>query len=171
MHDHHDHHQHHPKWLAAAHATLHCSIGCILGETLGLMLGTSLSLSQITSMIVSTCLAYAAGFSLAVFPLMRRTGMDFAGALSAIWIGEAISIGVMELVMNAIDYDGRHAYRFHRQPALLAGAGGGDGCGFPGRVAGQCLADRAAIAPASLRFAAPAQCWAPADAVLRVVRT
>jgi hypothetical protein len=105
MHDHHDHHQHHPKWLAAAHATLHCSIGCILGETLGLMLGTSLSLSQITSMIVSTCLAYAAGFSLAVFPLMRRTGMDFAGALSAIWIGEAISIGVMELVMNAIDYD------------------------------------------------------------------
>jgi hypothetical protein len=105
MHDHHDHHQHHPKWLAAAHATLHCSIGCILGETLGLMLGTSLSLSQITSMIVSTCLAYAAGFSLAVFPLMRRTGMDFAGALSAIWIGEAISIGVMEMVMNAIDYD------------------------------------------------------------------
>jgi hypothetical protein len=69
------------------------------------VLGTSLSLSQITSMIVSTCLAYAAGFSLAVFPLMRRTGMDFAGALSAIWIGEAISIGVMEMVMNAIDYD------------------------------------------------------------------
>ncbi|HEX4117294.1 MAG TPA: DUF4396 domain-containing protein [Rhizomicrobium sp.] len=98
------HHHYHPKWLAAAHATLHCSIGCILGETLGLMLGTSFSFSQVTSMIVSTGLAYLAGFSLAVIPLMRRTGMDLASAFSAIWIGEAISIGVMELVMNAIDY-------------------------------------------------------------------
>lgn len=98
------HHHHHPKWLVAAHATLHCSIGCILGETLGLILGTSFAFSQMASMIVSTGLAYLAGFSLAVFPLIRRTGMDFTGALSAIWIGEAISIGVMELVMNAIDY-------------------------------------------------------------------
>ncbi|HVW72929.1 MAG TPA: DUF4396 domain-containing protein [Rhizomicrobium sp.] len=98
------HHHHHGGWVAAAHATLHCSIGCILGETLGLILGTVFSFSQIASMIVSTCLAYGAGFSLAVFPLMRRTGMNFPQALSAIWIGEAVSIGVMELVMNAIDY-------------------------------------------------------------------
>ncbi|HEY4077901.1 MAG TPA: DUF4396 domain-containing protein [Rhizomicrobium sp.] len=97
-------HHHHGQWTAAAHATLHCSIGCVLGETLGLMIGTTLGFSQWLSMVVSTALAYLSGFSLAVFPLMRRTGLDMPSAFSAIWIGEAISIGVMELVMNAIDY-------------------------------------------------------------------
>lgn len=90
--------------MAAAHATLHCSIGCIIGETVGLMLGTTFGFSQIVSMLVATTLAYASGFALAVFPLMRRTGLGAAEALAAIWLGEAISIGVMELVMNAIDY-------------------------------------------------------------------
>ena len=99
----HGHHGHN-QWLAAAHATLHCSIGCIIGETLGLMLGTTFGFSQITSMVVATVLAYASGFALAVFPLMRRTGLGLPSAFAAIWIGEAISIGVMEIVMNAIDY-------------------------------------------------------------------
>jgi hypothetical protein len=99
-----DHTQHqHGQLTAEAHATLHCSIGCIIGETLGLVMGTSLGLSQGTSMAGSTVLAYLAGFSLAIFPLMRRTGMDLPAAFSAIWIGEALSIGVMEVVMNAID--------------------------------------------------------------------
>ena len=107
-HGHHNHplHRahHHGQWLAAAHATLHCSIGCVIGETFGLMLGTTMGLGQIISMIVSTLLAYIAGFSLAVFPLMRQTGMAFRNAFLAIWIGEGISIGVMEIVMNTIDY-------------------------------------------------------------------
>lgn len=98
------HPHHHNQWLAAAHATFHCSIGCILGETLGLILGTTFGFTQIISMVVSTALAYAAGFSLAVIPLMRQTGMNPGSAFAAIWIGEAISIGVMEIVMNAIDY-------------------------------------------------------------------
>jgi hypothetical protein len=97
-------HQRHGQWVVAAHATLHCSIGCVIGEAIGLILGTSFGFSQIASMVVSTCLAYMAGFSLAIFPIMRRTGLDFRSAFGAIWIGEAISIGVMELVMNAIDY-------------------------------------------------------------------
>jgi hypothetical protein len=97
-------HHHHGQWTAAAHATLHCSIGCIIGETLGLMMGTTLGFTQWVSMVISTVLAYVAGFSLAIFPLMRRTGLRLPSAFSAIWIGEAISIGVMELVMNAIDY-------------------------------------------------------------------
>jgi hypothetical protein len=99
---HHQDHSRHGQWTAAAHATLHCSIGCILGETAGLMLGTTLHFSQAESMIVSTVLAYCAGFSLAVVPLMRSTGLSVTSAFAAIWIGEAISIGVMELVMNAI---------------------------------------------------------------------
>lgn len=97
-------HPDHGQWTAAAHATLHCSIGCILGETAGLVLGTTLRFSQVESMVVSTALAYCAGFLLASVPLMRRTGLSFGGAFAAIWIGEAISIGVMELVMNTIDY-------------------------------------------------------------------
>lgn len=106
---HHDHHQpgdghRHGQWTAAAHATLHCSIGCIIGETLGLALGTTFAFSQIASMVVATALAYACGFALAVFPLMRRTGLDLPAAFAAIWLGEAISIGVMELLMNTIDY-------------------------------------------------------------------
>jgi len=100
-----DHAHHHGQWVAAAHATLHCSIGCIIGETVGLMLGTTLHFSQPVSMLVSTLLAYGSGFSLAISPLMRRTGMTLPSAFAAIWIGEAISIGVMEVVMNAIDYN------------------------------------------------------------------
>jgi|KBSMisStandDraft_5_1062788.scaffolds.fasta_scaffold900351_2 hypothetical protein len=109
-HEHHDHdhgghgHGGHSQWLAAAHATLHCSIGCIIGETVGLMLGTTLGFSQLLSMVVATVLAYVSGFSLAVFPLMRRTCLSARAAFAAIWLGEAISIGVMELVMNTIDY-------------------------------------------------------------------
>jgi hypothetical protein len=99
----HAHHRH-GQWTAAAHVTLHCSIGCIIGETLGLLMGTTLGFTQWVSMVVSTALAYVAGFSLAIFPLMRRTSLNLPSAFSAIWIGEAISIGVMELVMNAIDY-------------------------------------------------------------------
>jgi len=106
-HDHghgHEHHAGHGQWIAAAHATLHCSIGCIIGETIGLMVGTTLHLSQLASMVLATVLAYCAGFTLAVAPLMRRTGLSFGAALGAIWIGEGLSIGVMEIVMNAIDY-------------------------------------------------------------------
>ena len=49
-------------------------------------------------------LAYISGFSLTIFPLIRRTGFTFQTAFKTIWLGEAVSIGVMELVMNTIDY-------------------------------------------------------------------
>jgi len=90
--------------LAAIHATLHCLTGCVIGEFAGLALGVSLGLHAYASMALSTVLAYASGFSLTIFPLMRRTGMPFANALRAIWIGELVSIGVMELAMNSVDY-------------------------------------------------------------------
>ena len=69
-----------------------------------MIVGTSFGFTQAASMVVSTALAYGAGFTLAVFPLMRRTGMGPGDAFAAIWIGESISIGVMEIVMNTIDY-------------------------------------------------------------------
>jgi len=88
----------------AAHATLHCLTGCVIGELVGLMIGVSLGLHPYTSMGLSTVLAYVSGFSLTIFPLMRSTGLKFGPAFQAIWIGEVISIGVMELIMNGVDY-------------------------------------------------------------------
>lgn len=91
-------------WVAAHHATVHCLTGCVIGEVAGLMIGVSLGLSTWNTIALATCLSYISGFSLAIFPLMRRTDLRFRGALKAIWLGELISIGVMELVMNAVDY-------------------------------------------------------------------
>ncbi len=92
------------SWRAAAHATLHCLTGCVIGEFAGLAIGVSLGISPYPMMVLSTVLAYISGFSLAIFPLMRSTGLTFNAAFKAIWLGEAISIGVMELVMNGVDY-------------------------------------------------------------------
>jgi len=38
-----------------------------------------------------------------MWPLLRR-GMPFRAALNIVFIGEAVSIGVMEVAMNAVDY-------------------------------------------------------------------
>lgn len=92
------------SFAAAAHATLHCLTGCVIGEFIGLAIGVSLAITPYTTMGLSTVLAYISGFSLTVFPLMRRTGFTFKIAFKTIWLGEAVSIGVMELVMNAVDY-------------------------------------------------------------------
>jgi hypothetical protein len=102
----HAHHGGHGKttFVAAAHATLHCLIGCVVGELLGLMIGVAIGLHPYATMILSTALAFISGFSLTVFPLMRRARLPFKSAFKAIWLGEAISIGVMELVMNSVDY-------------------------------------------------------------------
>ncbi len=101
----HSHHGGHGgAWKTAMHATLHCLTGCVIGELIGLAIGVSLGFHPYTSMVLSTVLAYISGFSLTVFPLMRRTGFGFASAMKAVWLGELLSIGVMELVMNSIDY-------------------------------------------------------------------
>jgi hypothetical protein len=100
----HQHGAHGSKLKIAAHATLHCLTGCVIGEFIGLAIGVSLGFHPYTSMALSTVLAYISGFTLTVFPLMRRTKLDFKAALKAVWLGELISIGVMELVMNGIDY-------------------------------------------------------------------
>ena len=53
-------------------------------------------------MALSTGLALISGFLMTVFP--RRTKLGFYTALKAGWLGERLSIGVMELVMNPVDY-------------------------------------------------------------------
>ena len=88
----------------SAQATLHCLTGCVIGEVAGLAIGVELGLGAWRTAILATLLAYLSGFTLGVVPVMRRQGLGFGAALRLIWIGEAVSIGVMELVMNLVDW-------------------------------------------------------------------
>jgi hypothetical protein len=98
-------HTHHGAtgWHAAAAVTVHCLTGCLIGEWIGLAIGVMLSLPVGVTAALATSLAYASGFALTMWPLLRH-GIDFWRALSTVFIGEAVSIGVMEVAMNTIDY-------------------------------------------------------------------
>ena len=88
----------------SVHATLHCLTGCVIGEVTGLAIGVSLGLAIWQTIALATALAYAAGMALGLLPVMRSRGVGPLEALRIIWVGEVISIGVMELVMNVVDY-------------------------------------------------------------------
>ena len=88
----------------SAHATLHCLTGCVIGEVAGLMLGVALGLAVWPTIILATALSYLSGMTLGLVPVMRSQQVGFVQALRIIWIGEVISIGVMEIVMNFVDY-------------------------------------------------------------------
>ena len=92
------------SWLLAAKSTLHCLSGCIIGEMAGLMIGVSLGLGVWPTIILATSLAYISGFTLGLVPLMREQKKSFIEALKVIWLGEVVSIGVMEIAMNSADY-------------------------------------------------------------------
>jgi len=98
-------HAHHGAtgWNAAAMVTVHCLTGCLIGEWTGLAIGVTLSLPVGVTATLATALAYASGFGLTMWPLLRQ-GIDFWRALSTVFIGEAVSIGVMEVAMNTIDF-------------------------------------------------------------------
>lgn len=102
LHAHHAHSGDAPARIATA-ATLHCLAGCAIGEIAGLMIGVALGIGVWPTMLLATVLAYASGFTLGLLPLVRR-GMGFVQALRTIWLGEAISIAVMEIAMNFTDY-------------------------------------------------------------------
>lgn len=102
-------HQHHggpgaSPWRTAAHSALHCLTGCIIGEVIGLAIGIEAGLSNGATIILATALSYVSGFTLGLWPVMKERRLSLIGALKLIWIGEAVSIGVMEIVMNAVDY-------------------------------------------------------------------
>jgi len=101
----HAHHGNSNILVTSAQATLHCLTGCVIGEVAGLMIGIALGLGVWVTMGLATGLAYITGMTLGLVPVARREGISFVAALRIIWIGEVISIGVMELVMNAVDYN------------------------------------------------------------------
>jgi F0F1-type ATP synthase assembly protein I len=107
---HHSHssHAHHGQSGGAlrtsAQATLHCLTGCIVGEVAGLLIGTILGLAPWPMIVMATALSYVSGLTLGLLPVMRSQHVGFLAAFRIIWIGEVISIGVMEIVMNFVDY-------------------------------------------------------------------
>ena len=100
------HHVHSPggPLRTSAQATLHCLTGCVIGEVVGLAIGVTVGLAAWETIALATVLAYLSGMTLGLVPVMRNRGVSLLEALRIIWIGEVISIGVMELVMNYVDY-------------------------------------------------------------------
>jgi sorbitol-specific phosphotransferase system component IIBC len=88
----------------SAQATLHCLTGCVIGEVAGLLIGVTLGLAVWQTIALATLLAYATGMTLGLVPVMRSRGIGIGAAFRIIWLGEVVSIGVMELVMNQVDY-------------------------------------------------------------------
>jgi len=84
-------------------ATLHCLTGCAIGEFVGLAIGVSLGWSAWPTMALATVLGFASGYALGLRPLVKQ-GMSWLGAFKTIWLGETISIAVMEFAMNFTDY-------------------------------------------------------------------
>jgi hypothetical protein len=106
---HHSAHAHHghgggSAWRTSAQATIHCLTGCVIGEAAGLIIGTMIGLSPWPMILLATALSYLSGITLGLLPVMRAQRVNLLGALTIIWIGEVISIGVMEIVMNLVDY-------------------------------------------------------------------
>ena len=93
-----------PTWRTSAAATLHCLTGCAIGEVLGLMIGVTLQLGVTLTITLAVVLAFTIGISLAVRPLMRDQNLSLIDALRIVWVAEIISIGVMELAMNWVDF-------------------------------------------------------------------
>jgi hypothetical protein len=105
--DAHSHHGHHGGGAlrTSAHATLHCLTGCVIGEAAGLAIGTTIGLSPWPMITLATLLSYVSGMTLGLIPVMRQQRIGALAALKIIWIGEVVSIGVMEIVMNFVDYE------------------------------------------------------------------
>ena len=102
-------HSHHSQGVSnplvtSAQATLHCLTGCVIGEVAGLAIGVSLGLPAWQTISLATVLAYASGMTLGLVPVMRSRDIGLTAALRIIWVGEVVSIGVMEIVMNIVDY-------------------------------------------------------------------
>lgn len=95
---------HASRFKTTTHATAHCLLGCSIGEVLGLSIGVTLGIGLWFTLSLAVALAFVFGMGLAVLPLIRGHGMSFKRALATIWLGEAVSIAVMEIAMNAVDF-------------------------------------------------------------------
>jgi hypothetical protein len=105
-HEHHEHHHAHDHGgddlnRVAFMATVHCLTGCAIGEVLGVIIGTALGWSNLPTIILAIVLAFFFGYSLTMLPLLQA-GLALAVALPLAFASDTLSIGVMEIVDNAI---------------------------------------------------------------------
>jgi hypothetical protein len=102
----HDHHHELPTSgraldAMALSATLHCLTGCAIGEVLGMIIGTALGWSNWSTVALAVVLAFLFGYTLTSLPLLRA-GLAFATVVPIALASDTISIGVMEIVDNAL---------------------------------------------------------------------
>jgi len=98
----HHHHEHGDAgWGVALSATLHCLTGCAIGEVLGMVIGTALGFSSWGTVALSVALAFVFGYSLTSLPLLRA-GFAIAAVVPIALASDTLSIGVMEVVDNAL---------------------------------------------------------------------
>jgi len=102
-HEHHHHDHGHGGSLnrVAFSATVHCLTGCAIGEVLGVVIGTALGWSNLPTIALAIALAFLFGYSLTMLPLLRAD-LALASALPLAFASDTLSIGVMEIVDNAI---------------------------------------------------------------------
>jgi Domain of unknown function (DUF4396) len=106
---HHEHHHHHHELptsgraldAMALSATLHCLTGCAIGEVVGMVIGTALGWANWPTVALSVVLAFVFGYSLTSLPLLRA-GLALGAVIPIALASDTISIGVMEIVDNAI---------------------------------------------------------------------
>lgn len=79
----------------AVSATFHCLVGCGIGEVVGMIIGTFFSLSMLETTILAVILGFIAGMALGILPLLR-SHFTIANALKTVFVGEGLSIAVME---------------------------------------------------------------------------
>ena len=94
---------HTATWKTSARATIHCLTGCSIGEVAGLLIGVSLGIGVFWTITLAVALAFLVGISLAIKPIMHDQGLGITASLKVVWVGEVISITVMEIAMNIVD--------------------------------------------------------------------
>jgi Domain of unknown function (DUF4396) len=85
----------------ALSATLHCLTGCALGEIVGMIIATATGMSNAASIGLAILLAFVFGYALTSIPLIRA-GLAFAAVVPIALASDTFSIGLMEIVDNAI---------------------------------------------------------------------
>ncbi|MXN64474.1 DUF4396 domain-containing protein [Stappia sp. GBMRC 2046] len=90
-------------WRRSFRSVAHCYSGCGMGEIVGVVIAVGLlSLGNLWVAGITFVLAYVAGYSLTVGPLMQE-GVPFRTALRDAFFAETPSIAVMEVVAIGSD--------------------------------------------------------------------
>jgi hypothetical protein len=55
-------------------------------------------------MILATVLAFITGMTLAILSVVKHKNTTYLLAAKIVWLGEIVSISVMEIAMNGVDY-------------------------------------------------------------------